>query len=135
MTFSSSFSSSWPSNMAMKWNLWLTDIMYEVQAVANLKMVPFSKQGWTVKISKTKNMSKTCLTIILDGPLNLKQTEVISGELPLVSVKHSEWRRLTSECGYSPAWENFVNDSMHENLFDVFGIYCAIKTLCLFGVT
>ena len=28
-----------------------------------------------------------------------------SGESPLVSMKHSERRRLTSECGYSPAWK------------------------------
>ena len=27
------------------------------------------------------------------------------GKLPLVSVKHSERGRLTSECGYSPAWK------------------------------
>ena len=27
------------------------------------------------------------------------------GESPLVSVKHSERRRLTSKCGYLPAWE------------------------------
>ena len=27
------------------------------------------------------------------------------GESPLVSVKHSERERLTSECGYLPAWK------------------------------
>ena len=64
-------------------------------------------------------MSKTHLTVILDCLQHLKQTEVISGESPLVSVKHSEWRRLTSECGYSPAWENFMNGSARETLFDV----------------
>ena len=61
---------------------------------------------------------KTCLRIVLDGLQSLKQTEVISGELPLVSVKHSERRRLTSECGYSPAWENFMNSGACGNLFD-----------------
>ena len=59
------------------------------------------------------------LRIVLDGFQSLKQAEAISGKLPLASVKHSEGRRLTSECGYSPAWENFVNSGAHENLFDV----------------
>ena len=62
---------------------------------------------------------ETCLRIVLDGLQSLKQTEVISGELPLASVKHSERRRLTSKCGYLPAWENFVNSGVHGNLFDV----------------
>ena len=65
---------------------------------------------------------ETCkmhLRIVLDGLQSLKQTEAISGESPLVSVKHSERRRLTSECGYLPAWENFVNSGAHGNLFDV----------------
>ena len=30
------------------------------------------------------------------------------GNSPLVSVKHSERGRLTSECGYLPAWENLM---------------------------
>ena len=62
---------------------------------------------------------KTCLRIVLDGLQSLKQIEAISGESPLASVKHSERRRLTSECGYSPPWENFVNSGAHGNLFDV----------------
>ena len=62
---------------------------------------------------------KTHLRIVLDGPQSLKQAEAISGESPLVGVKHSEWRRLTSECGYLPAWENFMNSGACESLFDV----------------
>ena len=65
---------------------------------------------------------ETCemhLRVVLEGLQSLEQTEAISGESPLASVKCSERRRLTSECGYSPAWENFMNRSACENLFDV----------------
>ena len=63
---------------------------------------------------------ETCemhLRVVLEGLQSLEQTEAISGESPLVSVECSERRRLTSECGYSPAWENFMNSGAHKNLF------------------
>ena len=60
---------------------------------------------------------ETHLRVVLEGLQSLEQTEVISGKLPLVSVKCSERRRLTSECGYLPAWENFMNSGLCKNLF------------------
>ena len=38
------------------------------------------------------------------GPQGFEHAES-GGESPLASVKHSERGRLTSECGYSPAWK------------------------------
>ena len=53
------------------------------------------------------------------------------GESPLVSVKHSERRSLTSECGYSPAWKTLK--VVHINFFLVYR-YLLHSNLCLFGV-
>ena len=41
------------------------------------------------------------------------------GNLPLVSVKHSERGRLNSECGYSPAGKTLCEISACKNLSGV----------------
>ena len=44
--------------------------------------------------------------IVLEGLQDLEHTNrVIGGESLLVSVEHSRRKRLTSECGHSPAWK------------------------------
>ena len=59
--------------------------------------------------------------IVLDGLQDLEhKNRVIGGESPLVSVEHSKRGRLTSKCGYSPAWKTLWV-VVHVKAFLVYG--------------
>ena len=75
-------------------------------------MIWFQNSKWC----QTQNEAKS-LEWVLENGKHIKHVQSSSGgssrfehaesggKSPLVSVKHSEKGRLTSKCGYSPAWK------------------------------